>query len=170
MKAIKIAIFALAGLIFASALALFFIYTLPANPVLRNSQGGESIGWALAGVLLIMMFIFVIRTLFHSPRTSSSTKNKILPVYQLINQFHMPIGTVAVALMYLHFAFVFNVNDPSSIHFVTGYFMAGLMASVVALGFLAFFNKSPKRKLFTSIHQILVLALFILFFVHIFVR
>lgn len=170
MKASKIALFVLAGAIFVTAAVLFFLYPFQSNSVLRNSEGGEKVGWTLAGVLLVLMAIFVIRTIVRSPKASSATKQRLLPIYELANQFHMPFGLVAVALMDLHFAFVFDIHDPSSIHFVTGYLMVSLMALTVTFGFIAFFNKTPKRKILTLVHQIIVVSLFLLFFVHIFVR
>ena len=118
MKASKIALFVLAGAIFVTAAVLFFLYPFQSNPALRHSEAGEKVGWTLAGVLVILMAIFVIRTIVRSPKTSVATKEKLLPIYSLANQFHMPFGLVAIALMDLHFALVFDIHGffPVDLH------------------------------------------------------
>ncbi|OPZ34399.1 MAG: hypothetical protein BWY98_01087 [Tenericutes bacterium ADurb.BinA155] len=168
MKAAKISIFALAGAIFVTAVTLFFVYTI--HGPMQIGEGGEALGWVLAGLMACMMLIFIIRTIFRSPKTKPATKAKLLPVYQVMNQLHMPIGTVAVACLYLHFAMVFDINDPSKLHLITGYVMAGLLASIVALGFIGFFDKKPSRKVLVICHQIAVVAILAMFIVHLLVK
>jgi hypothetical protein len=168
MKAAKYSLFGLAGATFITAVTLFFIYTI--HGPMNVGEGGEVVGWILAGLLACMMVIFIIRTIFMAKGTKPATKAKLLPVYQVLNQLHMPIGTVTVALMYLHFAFVFDVHDPSYIHFITGYIMAGLMATLVAMGFVAFFNKTKNRKVLVLVHQLVVVCLLATFIVHLILK
>jgi hypothetical protein len=168
MKAGKISVFALAGSIFAAAVVLFFVYTIHAP--MNVGEGGEAVGWVLAGVMLCLMVIFVLRTIFLSKKTAAATKVKLAAPYRMVNQFHMPLGCLAIALMYLHFTMVFNVADPSWIHFITGYILAGLMAALAVFGFVAHFNKTPARKTLTLCHQIDVVLLIVTFIVHLILK
>jgi hypothetical protein len=168
MKAAKYSIFGLAGAIFVTSAVLFFLYTV--HGPMQIGEGGEAVGWVLAGLMACMMLIFIIRTIFLSKKTKPETKTKLLPVYKVMNQLHMPIGTVAIATMYLHFAMVFNINDPSKIHLITGYCMAGLLAAIAVMGFIGFFNKTPSRKVLVIVHQILVVLVIAMFVVHLVVK
>lgn len=168
MKIAKISIFSFAAALFVTAVVLFFVYTIHAP--MAVGELGEVVGWFLAGFMGVMMLIFIIKTIFMSKKTKPETKAKLAPVYRIVNQFHMPVGTVVVALLYLHFALVFDVADPSWIHFVTGYIMAGLLASIVAFGFVAYFNKTPSRKALTRVHQILVAAIIVVFVIHLILK
>ena len=168
MKIAKISIFSFAAALFASAVVLFFAFTIHAP--MAVGKLGEAVGWVLAGFMAVMMLIFIIKMIFMSKKTKPETKAKLAPVYRIVNQFHMPVGCVVVALQYLHFALVFNVGDPSWIHFITGYVMAGLLASIVTFGFVAYFNKTSSRKALTVVHQILVVAIIAAFIVHLILK
>lgn len=168
MKAAKISLYSLAGAVFVTALVLFFVLTIH-GPV-NAGEGGEAVGWVLGGVMVCLALIFIMKTIFLSPKTKPETKKKLMPVYKAMNQFHMPVGLVAVSLLDLHFALVFDVTNPSWVHFVTGYVMAGLLAVAVAFGFVAYFNKTPKRKILTLAHQLTFASLVVVFIIHLILK
>jgi hypothetical protein len=168
MKIAKISIFSLAAAVFVTAVVLFFVYTIHAP--MAVGELGEVLGWLLAACMGIMMLIFVLKMIFMSKKSKPELKAKLAPVYKVANQFHMPVGALAVALLYCHFALVYDIHDPSWIHFITGYILAGLLASIVAFGFVAYFNKTPKRKVFTLIHQILVAVILVVFIIHLILK
>jgi hypothetical protein len=82
----------------------------------------------------------------------------------------MPIGSISVALLFLHFVMVFDVTNPSWVHFVTGYILAGLMLALVVFGIVAHNNKTPARKYLTLCHQIDVALLIVTFIVHLILK
>jgi|LAHS01.1.fsa_nt_gb hypothetical protein len=165
MKQAKVTLFALAGAIFLTAVVLFFVYTIHAPMTL--GEGGEALGWVLGASMLPLFCLFVMRRIFLAKKTAPATKKALAPFYGALNQLHMPIGSLSVALMWLHFVAVFDVHDPSYVHFITGYVMIGLMACLVAFGFSGHFQKNIKvRQALTWVHVGLVLSLICAFVVH----
>ncbi|MCI2068669.1 MAG: hypothetical protein LKJ88_03735 [Bacilli bacterium] len=164
MKAIKIALYSLASAIFITAVVLFFVFTIKGP--MNVGEGGEALGWIMGGAMVPLLLLFIFRVIFFSKKTKPELKTKLVPYYRVLNQFHMPIGCLAVSLLFVHFAMVFDINDPSWIHFITGYILAGLLAFLSASGLIAYFNKTPSRKTITLIHQLLVATLIVVFILH----
>lgn len=172
MKAAKISLFALAGAVLVTAWTLFFVYTIhgPMFPTTEENKAGAAVGWVMAGFMLCMMLIFVLKTIFMSKKTSPETKKKLAPVYQIMNQFHMPIGLLVIGLLYLHFAMVFDITNASWVHFITGYVMLGLLALIAIGGFVSYFNKTPARKYLTMGHQTMVALTVVMFIIHLILK
>jgi protein-S-isoprenylcysteine O-methyltransferase Ste14 len=169
MKQAKVVLYALAGAIFLSAVVLFFIYTI--HDPMTIGEGGEVLGWVLGGSMVPLFCLFVMRRIFLNKKTKPETKKKLVPLYGALNQLHLPIGSLSVALMWLHFVAVFNIRDPSYIHFITGYVLIGLMALLVALGFSGHFQKDIKARSFlTWFHVGVVVALIATFIVHLILK
>jgi hypothetical protein len=169
MKQAKVILFALAGAIFLTAVVLFAVYTIHDPMVI--GEGGEALGWVLGASMIPLFCLFVMRRVFLAGKTKPETKKKLAPFYGALNQLHMPIGSLSVALMWLHFVAVFNVHDPSWVHFITGYVLIGLMALLVALGFSGHFQKEMKaRKIITWVHVIVVGLLIGTFIVHLILK
>jgi hypothetical protein len=169
MKQAKIILFALAGAVFLTAVVLFFVYTV--HDPMAIGEGGEALGWVLGASMIPLFCLFVMRRVFLAGKTKPETKKKLAPFYGALNQLHMPIGSLSVALMWLHFVAVFNVHDPSWVHFITGYVLIGLMALLVALGFSGHFQKEMKaRKIITWAHVIVVGLLIGTFIVHLILK
>lgn len=164
MKAVKIAFYSLAGALFVTAVVLFFTFTIKGP--MNVGEGGEAFGWIMGGSMVPLLLLFIFRMIFFSKKTKPELKTKLVPYYRFLNQFHMSVGSLAVSLLFVHFAMVFNINDPSWIHFVTGYILAGLLACLSTAGLVAYFNKTPARKTITLVHQILVLILIVVFILH----
>jgi hypothetical protein len=168
MKAAKISLLSLASAVLVTAVVLFFVYTIHAP--IGVAKLGEVFGWILAGSMGILFITFVLKMIFMNKKTKPETKTKLMPYYMVSNQLHMPLGSLSIALLFLHFVIVFDINDPSYIHFVTGYILAGLLALITTFGFLAYFNKTPKRKTYTLVHQILVAVIIVVFIVHLILK
>jgi heme A synthase len=174
MKITKIAIYAAALGVFVTALCLFFLDTIhgPMFPLGagEENKAGAALGWVTAGTMVGLLIVFVFKMLFLAKKTKPETKLKLAPAYQWVNGLHRPLGALAIALLCLHFTMVFDVNDPSWVHFITGYVLVGLLLLIAALGFWAYFNKTPSRKKITLAHQIAVAALLVTFLVHLIVK
>jgi hypothetical protein len=169
MKQAKVILYALAAAVFLSAVLLFFVYTI--HDPMTIGEGGEVLGWVLGGSMVPLFCLFVMRRIFLAKKTKPETKKKLALVYGVLNQLHMPIGSLSVALMWLHFVAVFNIHDPSYIHFVTGYVLIGLMALLVALGFTGHFQKEIKaRQILTWCHVGVVAALIVAFIIHLILK
>jgi hypothetical protein len=169
MKQAKVILYALAAAVFLSAVVLFFIYTI--HDPMTIGEGGEALGWVLGASMLPLFCLFVMRRIFFNKKTKPETKKKLVPLYGTLNQLHLPIGSLSVALMWLHFVAVFNIHDPSYIHFITGYVLIGLMALLVALGFSGHFQKDIKARSFlTWCHVGVVVALIATFIVHLILK
>jgi hypothetical protein len=169
MKKIQIALYGLAGAIFVTAVVLFFVYTI--HDPMQIGEGGEVLGWILGASMIPLFALFVFRCIFLSKKTSPATKTKLAKVYGVSNKIHMPVASVTASLLFLHFAMVFNVHDPSWVHFITGYVMFGLLDLLVAMGLVAHFQKNPvARKSLTVVHQILVACLICAFVVHLILK
>lgn len=168
MKITKISLFSLAGAILVGAIVVMAMFTFAGKPI--GGEVGEVAGWALAISMGVLMTIFVMRLIFKNPKTKPETKQKLQKVYLWMNQLHMSVGAVSLALMYLHFALVFDPANAGWVHFITGYILIGLMAFLAAFGFSAHFNKTPARKYLTLCHQIDVALLVVTFIIHLILK
>jgi len=168
MKNAKIGLFALSGAEFVVALVLFFVFTIHGK--MNVGEGGEALGWIMAVSMTPLLALFVLRCIFLSKKTKPETKMKLAPVYAVSNQLHMPIGAVTLGLLCIHFAMVFDVHDPSYLHFITGYVLIGLLFALAIIGIIAHTNKTPARKYLTLCHQIDVALLIVAFIVHLILK
>jgi|SRR5574344_404513 hypothetical protein len=168
MKKAKIGLYALALVEAIVALVLFFLYTIHGK--MSVGEGGEALGWILAASMTPLLALFILRCIFLSKKTKPETKMKLAPVYAVANQLHMPIGAMSIGFLLIHFAMVFDVNDPSYVHFVTGYVLIGLLLALASIGIIAHTNKTPARKYLTLCHQIDVALLLITFVIHLILK
>ena len=168
MKAAKISIYCLAGAVLITALILFFVYTVHAP--MSVGEGGEALGWVTAGSMAFLLLLFLFRCIFFSKKTTPKTKMALAPYYKILNQLHMPVGALVLALLSVHFAMVFDVTNPAWRHFITGYALVGLLLSLSIAGLAGIFNKTPNRKTLIRVHQILVVALIVAFVIHLILK
>lgn len=168
MKAAKISIYSLAGSVFVVALILFFLYTVHAPMAL--GEGGEALGWISAGSMAFLLLLFLFRCIFLAKKTSPKTKMALAPYYKILNQLHMPVGCLALALLSLHFTMVFDVSNPTWRHFITGYVLIALILSLSVVGLFGITNKTPNRKTLILVHQILVAMVLLTFVIHLILK
>lgn len=169
MKQARIAIYVISALTSVLSIVLFFVYTIHGK--MSIGEGGEALGWLTGVSMIVLLLLFIFRCFFLSKKTKAETKTKLLPYYKILNQLHKPVGCLSLGLMLVHFALVFDINDPSYIHFLTGYVLIGLLALIFISGFWTFSAKSKElRKGLVLSHLILVLLLLLTFLLHLILK
>lgn len=149
------------SLILASvAIYLFLNYSI------NTGMGGEDIG-ETTGILLGITMSFEILLFFGL----QALKRRLIPhdlkkyfvfFVKYLREYHRPIGSLALGILLLHYAFTFDPSNPFAINQITGYATSALVALSLGIGLFYRLHK----KAISTLHLITAFIAIIPFLIH----